>query len=517
MMLSKTETVARLSPWVLFIALFNLLLHLAFYNTLGFHRDELLYFSLGQHPSAGYASVPPFIGLTAWLMIHILGYSLLAARIIPILLSGLLVILSASIARELHGRAYAQVLTSLAIVAAPFNLRSFFLFMPVCFDIFFWTLIFWLTLKWINTKKDKYLILLGLAAGTGMMNKYLVALELLGILTALLLSPYRTIFAKRAFYLAICIAFLVFLPNLTWQFSNGLPVLTHMKALQGSQLVHVSRITFLTDQLLIGALSVLLTIPGILFLCFGKIMKPYRFMITAGIVVMLLLVIARGKSYYSLGLFPLLIAAGGVYWENSLKRKFSRALLPLLIVVVTIPLIPVGLPVLRADKLARYFAWMKDNLGLGISVRWETGRYHELPQDYADMLGWDEIAFQTARGWQQIPDKRHAMIYAQNYGQAGAVMVLGKKYGLPEPACFAESFYYWLPRNPPYEITTLIYINDVMGDDVKNLFGTIRKIGQVDTPMARESGTSVWMCSEPHTSFNEFWIKRTRMVMSPFE
>jgi hypothetical protein len=57
----------QLSPWVYLIALVNILLHLAFYNTLGFHRDELLYFSLGQHPSAGYASVPPFTGFIAWL------------------------------------------------------------------------------------------------------------------------------------------------------------------------------------------------------------------------------------------------------------------------------------------------------------------------------------------------------------------------------------------------------------------------------------------------------------------
>src|SRR5512137_1355387 len=113
------------SPWILLIAILNILFHLAFYNTLGFHRDELLYFSLGQHLSAGYASVPPFTGFMSWLMIHTLGYTLFAARIIPIMLSVAIILLGAAITRELKGKTYAQVLVALAITVAPFNLRGF--------------------------------------------------------------------------------------------------------------------------------------------------------------------------------------------------------------------------------------------------------------------------------------------------------------------------------------------------------------------------------------------------------
>jgi len=38
------------------------------------------------------------------------------------------------------------------------------------------------------------------------------------------------------------------------------------------------------------------------------------------------------------------------------------------------------------------------------------------------------------------------MIYAENYGQAGAVMVLGKKYNLPEPVASLKAFFYWFPQ-----------------------------------------------------------------------
>jgi hypothetical protein len=513
----SNNTIDSITPWIILIAILNVLLHLAFYNTLGFHRDELLYFSLGQHLSAGYASVPPFTGFIAWLMIHISGYSLLSARIIPILLSGVLVFLGAAITKELQGKHYAQVLTALAICVTPLNLRGFTLFMPVCFDVFFWSLIFWLALKWINTKSDKYLLLLGLAAGLGMLNKYLVALEIFGLLAAFLFSHYRTIFTRKAFYLAILIALVVFLPNIIWQIKNHLPVLIHMKALNDTQLVHVNRLAFFTDQIFMSTMAIILFIPGIIFLCFGKSMKPYRPVAVASVLVLFLLALLKGKSYYTIGLFPFWIAAGGVFWELKLKRNFLKILLPALMLLFTIPILPMGIPIYKAEKLSEYFARVKDKYGFDMVLRWETGQIHSLPQDYADMLGWDEMASITAKTYEQVPDKKATVIYAENYGQAGAIMVIGKKYNLPEPVCFSESFFYWFPRNPDHEITNLIYINSELGEDINKLFTDCRLIGKIENPLAREYGTGVWLCTNPRSSFNEFWRQRVPQITNPFQ
>jgi hypothetical protein len=108
------------------------------------------------------------------------------------------------------------------------------------------------------------------------------------------------------------------------------------------------------------------------------------------------------------------------------------------------------------------------------------------------------------------------MIYAENYGQAGAIMVIGKKYNLPEPVCFSESFFYWFPRNPDHKITNLIYINSELGDDISKLFADCRLIGQIQNPLAREFGTGVWLCTKPNSSFNEFWRQRVPQVTNPF-
>jgi hypothetical protein len=355
-----------------------------------------------------------------------------------------------------------------------------------------------------------------LVAGLGLLNKYLVALEILGLLIAFLFSSYYTIFKRRAFYLGILFAVVVFLPNIVWQIKNNLPVLIHMQALHDSQLVHVNRLDFFTDQIVLGAMSIFLIIPGIIILCFDNRMKNYRPIMFASLIVMLMLAILRGKSYYTVGLFPLWISAGGVFWEYKIKHTFIRLLLPLLMLIISIPILPMGMPVFKAKKLAEYFAYAKNKFGFDQVLRWETGHIHSLPQDYADMLGWDELAAITSLAYEQVQDKHATMIFAENYGQAGAVMVLGKKYHLPDPVCFSESFFYWFPRNPEYEITNLIYINDTLGNDISALFADIRKIGQINDSLAREFGTGVWLCTKPRYSFNEFWRQRISHITNPF-
>jgi hypothetical protein len=266
-----------------------------------------------------------------------------------------------------------------------------------------------------------------------------------------------------------------------------------------------------------GSVAILIFVPGIIFMSFSRSLKPYRLLIIASFIVLFVLALLRGKSYYTLGLFPLWIAAGGVFWERILKRNVVKILLPVLMLLLSIPILPMGIPVYKADKLAGFFAGAKDRAGFDMALRWEDGRIHSLPQDYADMLGWDELAAITAKAYSLVTDKKASIIYAENYGQAGAIMVIGKKYNLPEPVCFSESFFYWFPRNPDHEITSLVYINNELGEDISALFADCRLIGRINNPLAREYGTGVWLCTNPHSSFNEFMKQRVPQIKSPFQ
>jgi len=512
----KTGLSIGLISLVGLIALANVALHLFFYNTLEFHRDELLYFSLGRHLSAGYASVPPFTGLMAFIMINTIGSTLFAARFLPAIFSGFLVVIAVLMAREMKGNRFAMILTAVGVVILPVNLRAFFLFQPVFLDIFFWSLVFYLVILWINTKKEIFLILLGIATGLGIMNKYLIILQILCIACVFLLSKNRQIFKTRSLYIGILLALLIILPNIIWQIMNHFPVITHMQALNDSQLVNVNRMSFLIEQLLLGFMASVIILPGIFYTLFNKSMNAWRHLVIASLMVVLILVLLRGKSYYTAGLLPFMVATGAVFWGKVTRSSWLKMCLIVIPVLVTIPFIPMGIPVFKAERLASYFKWMKNNVGLDVVLRDEDGFYHELPQDYSDMIGWEELTANVNKAYQQIKDKESCFIFCENYGQAGAVTVLGKKYGLPQPVCFSESFYYWAPKELPVEIRSVIYVNDDLSEDLGDIFLDMQVIGRINNPLARESGTTVYLYQKPGSSFNDFWKKRVGQVKSPF-
>ena len=497
---------------ILAIAFINVIIHLLVVNNLEYHRDELLYFALGEHPAAGYDSVPPLIGWVAWLMQTIFGYSLFAVRLFPALLSGVMIILVSSLAKELGGNSYARILAAIGFTIAIFSLRTFSLFQPVHIDVFFWTLILFIIIRYINTSSGKYLILLGAVAGLSLLNKYLIGILFLSLFIVIPFTKYRNILADRRFWTGIIIGFIIFLPNFIWQIANGLPVFNHMAELNRTQLVNVDRIGFLEDQIIMPAAAALLSISGLLFLFLNKNARKFRFIGIVVLLVIFLLLALRGKSYYTIGVFPVLLAAGAVSFERILRSIWLRVLLPLVLVLLTLPILPIGLPIYKSAGLIKYFNKLESKHGIDIGRRFEDGTIHSLPQDYADMLGWEELTSITAKAYNMVEDKKAALIYCENYGQAGAITIIGKKYGLPEPISFNESFQYWLPEKFDPDITSFIYINDELGDDVKKLFRKITVVGSIKNPDAREFGTTVYLCQDPVASFNYFWNLRLQKL-----
>jgi hypothetical protein len=495
---------------IILLAVFNVLLHLITSYNLEYHRDELLYFSLGRHPAFGYATVPPLTGWMALIAKTLFGNSLFSVRIFPSLGSALMVFLVAGIAKELGGSGYSRILAATGIFISIIGLRTFLMFQPVYLDLIFWTLSFYLLIKFINTGSGKYLILFGLFAGVALLNKYLIGL-LFGLIFIIApFTPHRSVFRNRNLWYGILAGFLVFLPNLVWQAVHHFPVVNHMAELERTQLVHVSRLAFLREQLFMPGFASFLTVAGIIYLLIAREAVKFRFLALVALSVIIVLMLLHGKNYYTQGIFPMLMAAGAVSWEKTLRRRWQKLLFILLLVLLTIPVIPIGVPVYRTVKLVAYFEKLRTRYGMDFVTRFEDNSIHSLPQDYADMLGWEELTAITARAWDTVQNKKAAFIYGENYGQAGAITVIGQKYGLPEAVCFNESFRYWIPRSFDPDITTMIYINDEPGDDVKALFRKISVAGKISNPDAREFGTTVYVCQDPVESFNKFWSIRIK-------
>jgi hypothetical protein len=286
------------------------------------------------------------------------------------------------------------------------------------------------------------------------------------------------------------------------------PLINHISELERTQLVHVDRLSFLTDQLLMPSFASILTIAGILWLFRNKDALKFRFLAIVSILVVAILYFLKGKGYYTIGIFPFLIAAGAVYYEEILKKFWLRVTFIFLLVLLTLPIVPVWLPVFKAKGLVEYFRILEKNYGIVIGRRFEDGSIHSLPQDYADMIGWEELASIANKAYQQTADKKASIIFCENYGQAGAITVIGKKYGLPEALSFHESFRYWIPLKFDPDIKSLIYVNHHLGEDINRLFSKITLIGRISDPDAREFGCEVYLCEDPISSFNEFWSRR---------
>jgi hypothetical protein len=502
----------RIDLVILAIALFNIAVRLLIYDNLEYHRDELLYLSLGQHPDFGYATVPPLIGWISWLLQHLFSNSLFAIRLFASLLGGVMIFLVASIARELGATRYGAILAATGLMVSGFFMRTFFLFHPVHLEIFLWTLCLLMIIKYINTGRDSFLIYFGIAAGFALLNKYLAGLLFLGLLIIIPFTRYRNIFTNRHFWIGLIAGALIFLPNLIWQALNGFPVFNHISELYNTQLVHMNAGLFLTEQLFLPFVGSIFTVAGLIFLLASREVSRFRFLGFLALFVVVALLLMKGKSYYTLGIMPILIAAGSSAFDRWFRNRILRIAFPLTVILMAIPGAPAGLPVWDKDGMVSYFNVLDEKYGIDLGRRFEDGSFHSLPQDYADMIGWKELTALTDSAYRMIEDKKAAFIYAENYGQAGAVTIIGRNYGLPEAVSFHESFRYWFPPEFPVEIKSLVYINHELGEDIAILFADIRLIGKISDPDAREFGASVYLCENPVSSFNDFWRERTSFL-----
>ena len=239
------------------------------------HRDEMLYLAEGSHMAWGFMEVPPMLSVFAWLT-HLLGDHFFWVKCWPSLFGALTYILTGKIILSLGGRSFAMVLAFLSFIMGAY-LRVHFLFQPNFLEIFFWTLIAYSMIRFVQTQETKWLYLFGIACGLGMLSKYSVLFFITSILVGLLLTDQRKVFRNKHFYYAALIGLLIFLPNFLWQYSQHFPVVFHMRKLQRTQLQYVSPSSFLIDQIIMNFPCVFIWLTGLWAVSFLRKYKTYRF------------------------------------------------------------------------------------------------------------------------------------------------------------------------------------------------------------------------------------------------
>jgi 4-amino-4-deoxy-L-arabinose transferase-like glycosyltransferase len=476
----------------------------------GIHRDEFLYLSMGEHLHLWRMDFPPTIALLARAGRGLFGDTLFAIRFFPALAGTCIVVLAGVIARELGGGRLAQGIAMLGILFCGLFLRPAALFHPVVFDQLCWTLALLALIKITQGSSKRWWLVLGVAGGLGILTKFSIGFFALAVLGALLLTPQRRALATPWPYLAAIVALAVGSPSIIGQIRLDFPVMLHMGDLQRQQLQRISYSEFLMGQVLNLGPSVLLAGAGVVYLLLHRAMRPYRVIGLTCAFSFLILLVLHGKAYYIGPVYPTLIAAGAVALA-SLPGRVGRAAVVLVIVLVAawgVMVLPFGLPVVPPAPMARYAA----ALGIKAATSTNRGTVLPLPQDYADMLGWEEQVCAVAEAYQSLPsDKRaQAVLLASNYGQAGALEFFGPRHGLPRRVLLPGSNLLWRPApGDRCDVAVTVGFSPMA---LSSFFHTIHFVSKLDHPWSveEERHVRIYIAERPAKSIQEAFVPRKR-------
>ena len=497
---------------VVLISTALLLFHCYFNNRYGYFRDEFNYLSSGDHLAWGYVDQPPLLPFMVRVSREVLGDSLRAIRFLPALAISLTIILTALIAREFEGKRFALILTAITLVIAPMYLSDASLVTTNCLEPLLWMGCAYFAV--LAVKRDvRYWLWFGVVAGLGLQEKYSIAIFGFSIVAGLLLTSERRILFNRWLVFGGLIAFLIFLPNLIWNVQNDWPFLQLMRNIRADNRdVQLSLVEFMAQQvLLVHPLNAPVWLAGLFGLLLSKRLKPFRFLGWSYLISLASFILLKGKNYYLAPIYPMLLAAGAVMIEALIIRLRQFWLEPVMILLLLAGgayLAPIVVPVLTVDRFISYMNSLPFKLP-------RTEHSHEsasLPQHYADQFGWEELTAMTATAWSRLTpeERKDCGIFAQNYGQAGAIDFFGPRYGLPRALSGHQTYFLWGPRG--YSGNCMIVIDDDK-ETLSEIFEQVELVGESDNRYALEHNITVWLCKgSKFGKLSDFWphVKKWR-------
>ena len=498
-----------------FIALAKLLFHIYFNNRYGYFRDEFDYIACGDHLAWGYVDQPPLIPFLIHICRAVLGDSLRSIRFIPALASSLLVVQTAVLAREFGGRRFALLLGAITIVIAPQYLSNGSLLGTNCLEPNLWMGCAYFAVLAVKRNQPKYWLWFGVVAGIGLQEKYSIALFGFGIAVGLLLTAQRRVFLRPWIWIGGAAAFLIFLPNLLWNIHYHWPFLELMHNIraEGRDVILSLPQFFLQQTFLIDPIAAPIWLTGLFALLFSSRLKPYRTLGWCYLVCFTVFFMLHGKNYYLAPVYPMLLAAGAVVIESVIesviegtkelkknnapeadlpRRGWLKAVIVIILLASGAHLAPVTVPILSPDSFLAY----AKHLPFKLPVMEHAHARAALPQWYADQFGWEEIVAETAVAWNRLSEDERkdeaCGIFAQDYGQAGAIDFLGRHYGLPRSLSGHQTWFLWGPRG--YSGNCMIVLGD-RRQRLEELWEHVEYVGtSADNPYALEKQIDVFIC-----------------------
>jgi len=499
-MKAKASEVALLA-----LPLGALLLHVAFAQGYGYFRDEFYYLACADHLAWGYVDHPPLSVALLFVARGLLGDSLLAIRLLPALAHALTVWLAGAMARELGGSRFARAMAMTATLIAPEYLSLGSVYSMNAFDVLIWAASAWVLMRLLKQDRPGLWAVLGLLLGLGLLNKISVLWLGAGLAVGLALAR-RDLLRRPGPWIAAAIALLLFLPHLLWQLREGWPTLEFIRNATGQKMAGIGALEFTLAQVMnLHPLTFPIWLAGLVFLLATRAGRPFRPLGILYLVVFALLVVnQKSRTGYLAPAYTMLFSAGSVVVAGLLERRGSRVARPTILAGLIVGgalTAPLAMPVLPVESYIRYARL----LGQTPSTE-EKKEIGALPQFFADMQGWDRMVAAVARAYRALPEEDRARvgIFASNYGEAGAIDLLGRRLGLPAAVSGHNNYWHWGPRGHSGDPLLVLVPSRERLDAI---FESVEQVETIECGhcMSYENHRPVFLCRRPRVSLVELW------------
>jgi hypothetical protein len=476
------------------IAVSIALIHILTNNRYGFHRDELQVLSDARHLDWGFVPYPPLTPFVERMGLSLFGLSLVGLRFFSVIAQAMLVVVAGLMARELGGGRLAQVTTALAVALSTLALFEGTEFQYTTFDNLWWVLIAYFVIRLLKTENPRWWLAIGATLGLGFQTKYTIGFFLCGVLGGVLLTRARHYLLSGWFWAGMALGFAICAPNLIWQVRHDFISLHFLQHIHRRDVGQGRANGFFRDQFWIctNLCAAPLWIAGLV----GYLRdRRYRLLAWMYLIPLVLFVIGKGRGYYLGGAYPMLAAMGAVLgerWVGSLAKIPRRTIEAVFFTAVVADGLIMGAVVIPVAPNGPLMKFALENNG-----------------DLREEIGWDDLVKTVAGIRDSLPpeQQQNLGIAVRNYGEQGAIEILGQAYHLPLPISGVNSS--WL-RGYPMPLPSTIIVMGQPREEADRLFTSCRLAGHNGNSLGvkneeSEDHPDVFVCGPPRLPWPEFW------------
>ena len=458
----------------------------------GWHRDELYFVIAGEHPDWGYPDQPPLTPLLAAAAYHLSSGSLVGVRSVAALAEALTVLVVGDLVGGFGGTSRARAIGAAVWAVSGVSLVAGHILETTTFDVLATTAAVACLVRAVARAQPRWMLAAGAVVGVGLLDKLLVGMVMAIVVATMLVVGPRSALLNRWALGGSALAGLGALPYVLWQSAHGWPQLALSRSIAASG-AEGGRVGVLPFQLIL--ISVFLApvwISGLVALLRDD---RWRFLPLSYLVLLVAIILTGGKAYYAAGLLTVMAAGGAVATDRWIRRGASRHR------ALRAPLVAIALGLSLAVNAA---------LGLAIlppPVMQASG-LERINPDAGEQVGWPRFlaAIHTAVLHAPADERRRAVVFTGNYGEAASIDLLGQP-ALPRAYSGHNAFALW---SRPTSTGPVVVVGIDPGTDTTSSFDDCHVVSTVNNGVGLnndEQGGPVQLCAGVKESWAAQWAR----------